>query len=544
MGKIGRNAPCPCGSGKKFKRCHGKVGAARPIPSEQIEDVLRTHKAKEATRTKQQGLGKPIISVGHQGYRFVAVKDKLHYSKKWMFFTDFLGDYIREVLGSDWGNTELKKPFESRHPLMQWYDTYCRHQRRHAKKPGEPYSAENTGIVYCYLGLAYNLYLIRHNVALQGLYVQRLKITEQFQSAYHEMMVANILIRAGFELELEDETDRTSKHCEFSATSIRTGKKYSVEAKMRSESGVLGKTDIDGARPGRDPTARMIRHVNAALAKPADGERLIFVDVNTVPVDPKDFAKGEAALPRWVTAAEIKLENLERRINGVVQAYVIVTNMSFHRSLDDTFLGHIATRFGLGIPDFAKPVNCRPKEAWKIKQKHIDMEYIKESINTYPKIPNHFEGDLPPIEEGGRERIRIGGKYEFVDASVAGVVTSAIVSDTEKQIYVSVRTEDGKGVILAEPMSDHELQVYREFSDTYFGVVQEAPRNITDPFEFYERIVEIHRSYPRENILRLAKDAPDIARLSKLDDLDLVLEYCERISADVMQKSRKKDAPT
>ena len=88
---------------------------------------------------------------------------------------------------------------------------------------------------------------------------------------------------------------------------------------MRSESGVLGKTDIDGARPGRDPTARMIRHVNAALAKSADGERFIYVDVNTVPVDPKKFfAKGEAALPRLVTDPEIKLENLERRINGVV----------------------------------------------------------------------------------------------------------------------------------------------------------------------------------------------------------------------------------
>ncbi|MBK6329053.1 MAG: SEC-C domain-containing protein [Bacteroidetes bacterium] len=22
--KIGRNDPCPCGSGKKFKQCHGK----------------------------------------------------------------------------------------------------------------------------------------------------------------------------------------------------------------------------------------------------------------------------------------------------------------------------------------------------------------------------------------------------------------------------------------------------------------------------------------------------------------------------------------
>jgi preprotein translocase subunit SecA len=25
--KIGRNAPCPCGSGKKYKQCHGKPGA-------------------------------------------------------------------------------------------------------------------------------------------------------------------------------------------------------------------------------------------------------------------------------------------------------------------------------------------------------------------------------------------------------------------------------------------------------------------------------------------------------------------------------------
>jgi len=23
--KIGRNAPCPCGSGKKYKHCHGRV---------------------------------------------------------------------------------------------------------------------------------------------------------------------------------------------------------------------------------------------------------------------------------------------------------------------------------------------------------------------------------------------------------------------------------------------------------------------------------------------------------------------------------------
>jgi preprotein translocase subunit SecA len=25
-GKIGRNEPCPCGSGKKYKHCHGRFG--------------------------------------------------------------------------------------------------------------------------------------------------------------------------------------------------------------------------------------------------------------------------------------------------------------------------------------------------------------------------------------------------------------------------------------------------------------------------------------------------------------------------------------
>ncbi|MEC8540774.1 MAG: SEC-C metal-binding domain-containing protein, partial [Candidatus Thermoplasmatota archaeon] len=23
--KVGRNDPCPCGSGKKYKQCHGKL---------------------------------------------------------------------------------------------------------------------------------------------------------------------------------------------------------------------------------------------------------------------------------------------------------------------------------------------------------------------------------------------------------------------------------------------------------------------------------------------------------------------------------------
>lgn len=28
VAKVGPNQPCPCGSGQKYKRCHGKPGAA------------------------------------------------------------------------------------------------------------------------------------------------------------------------------------------------------------------------------------------------------------------------------------------------------------------------------------------------------------------------------------------------------------------------------------------------------------------------------------------------------------------------------------
>ena len=31
--KIARNEPCPCGSGKKYKQCHGKSGPKRGILS-------------------------------------------------------------------------------------------------------------------------------------------------------------------------------------------------------------------------------------------------------------------------------------------------------------------------------------------------------------------------------------------------------------------------------------------------------------------------------------------------------------------------------
>ena len=126
MPKIGRNSPCPCKSGKKYKRCCGftvhSSSASTAEPSAEAFQLMQIqmarHDAKEYRRRLMQGLGRPIISVEHQGYRLVAVGSELHWSQSWRTFHDFLFAYIRRVFSPDWGNAELRKELPQRHPLM------------------------------------------------------------------------------------------------------------------------------------------------------------------------------------------------------------------------------------------------------------------------------------------------------------------------------------------------------------------------------------------------------------------------------------------
>jgi|SRR5262245_9203953 len=148
--KVGRNDPCPCGSGLKFKRCHYSARFELPflvnqarIKKEFEEEgrrLLEERKAQEVQRKQRQGLGHPIISVEHKGYRFVAVRSRLLYSNTWKTFIDFLGDYLKTTLGSEWGNAEIKKPFEQRHPIIKWYHHICMLQQQYVQKAGEIYA--------------------------------------------------------------------------------------------------------------------------------------------------------------------------------------------------------------------------------------------------------------------------------------------------------------------------------------------------------------------------------------------------------------------
>jgi hypothetical protein len=536
--KIGRNQPCPCGSGNKFKRCCGRLGSSAPFANTLTRlrriSPERT-KAQELIRQRQQGLGKPIISTKIGDYRVVMVGNEVQYSTTWKVFPDFLGHYLKNILGPDWGNAELAKPLDQRHTILQWYDRYCAFQKRNFDPTCEIQSAQVTGIVHCYLNLAYNLYLLKHNVELQDRLLKRLRDSQQFQGAYYELIIANCLIRSGFKLELEDESDEQRKHCEFSAVSHLTGRKYWVEAKMRSVDGILGKTKFDGTSRN-DPTEMLTRHLREALLKPADSQRLIFLDVNT-PTQPM------IEEPSWVIKAARRLQDRERNTPLDQSAYVFVTNVCFHHHLDDCHAQLAIMAYGLNIPDFAKAGRYQLRDLYHAKQKHMDAHRIIDVFRTYHELPPTFDGSLPSEGDGSsRPRLLVGETYFFedIDGGVLATVTSAVVSEGDKEAIVAVHTRDDRALILRERMTEEQLADYRLHKDTYFGVQRPATQNTNDPFEFFEWMMQVYAETSKEQLCEFCKDAPDASRLRELSRDDLALELCERMTMSVINRSRQR----
>ena len=92
---TGRNDPCPCGSGKKFKKCclqepHVTTSSVPDSIMRQFEDKAR----QEQRRRDQFGDTNRMMHADHQGYKIVAVGNELHYSNRWRTFPDFLFYYI------------------------------------------------------------------------------------------------------------------------------------------------------------------------------------------------------------------------------------------------------------------------------------------------------------------------------------------------------------------------------------------------------------------------------------------------------------------
>ncbi len=530
--KIGRNDPCPCGSGKKFKKCHGGI-SAEPVPQlpplskETLEAKIEQIKAFQKQREQQQGLGKSIISLEFHGYRFVAVGSKLFYSKTWKTFHDFLFHYMKVLLGSDWGNAELKKPREERHPILNWYHDATVYMNAFIKERGKVHDAPAVGVASAYLGLAYDLYSLEHNAKVQGILLNRLKNREQFYGAYYETYMAGALVRAGFHIEFEDETDSTTSHCELTATFPKTGKKFSVEAKIR----LPDKSSLDVGN-----------QLYEALKKDAKHTRLVFIEIN-VPDDADDQRTIEV-LGGALKSLRTREERLTIKGQPAPPAYVIVTNNPYHYS-QNTLCKRYALVEGFKMPDFKFGDQYSDiRAALKLREQHKEITGLMKSMAAHNFPPSTFDGEIPEFafsEDKSKGRLIIGNKYLLPDGKggeIIGELQHAVVMEKEKSAFGVYKLPDGKQEMFSCPLTDEELAAYQKYPDTFFGMDKPHTREgINDPLDLYDWFFKCYRQTPNERLLELMKNYPDHRYLQTLPHEELASVYCERLVYATLQRT-------
>ncbi|MGQ0430209.1 MAG: YecA family protein [Gammaproteobacteria bacterium] len=510
--RPGRNSPCPCGSGRKFKHCHGQLNhpLSRPGFQDEMQRALERHEARERLREHQHGRGHPIVSFEFEGRRFIAVKNKLYHGK-WTTLFDFLAYYVKNTFGEVWWKAEVSNPSANPHPIQNWAQALNLYQQRLGQVPGKVQSAAMSGATAAYFGLAYNLFLLDHNVEVQQQLVKRLKNPRQFYPAYYETFVAAWFILAGFELNLENENDPTESHCEFTAYAKESGNRYSVEAKSRQS----GKTHLDVGT-----------QLAAALKKSAAYTRIVLIDVNV----PSEQAETEQ---QWIEGVSSKITGREAKltVDGVPAppAYVIVTNNPSHHDLEGVAFRRGLLAEGFKIPDFGSKPFTSLIAAFKARQKHADVYQLVGAIRDY-RIPSTFDGEVPEFAFAEAERRWIiGNNYELpdIEGGVQGKLTDAIVLENEKRVYLVLQTSDNRSITVTDALSDAEIRAYRHHPDTFFGVYRHVSQGIDNPIDLFAWFHENYKDTPRERLLELVNSRADIRELAELPQDELVLKVCE-----------------
>lgn len=413
----------------------------------------------------------------------------MHYGK-WKTFHDFLGNYITSSLGGEWGNTELKKPVAERHSILKWYDHDCKLQQENATKLGPVFSSPMTGAASAYYRLAYNLYLIAHNGKdLQTRLLARLRNADNFPGAFFETQVVAWLIKAGFELEFEDESDKSISHCEFTATYQKSNAKLSVEAKSRNPG-----TDNQG--PKRFNIGHQLR---VALEKNAANTRLVFLDLN-YPIS------SEKQSERLIKRAEYLLKSAESRLkigdHPAPPAYVCLTNISDHYFPESHQIHRVAAFYGFKISDFMGRAFPSIRAALRAREKHIEMFDLMQSIEKHSHIPSTFDGELPSVtfSDGQLSCMQIGQVYLVpgpYGQEAPARLTSATIDISSGQMILGY----DNGWIGEAPMSQAELDDYKEFPATFFGSHLQQGKQTKTPLELFDFMHESYRNTSKEELL-------------------------------------------
>jgi hypothetical protein len=552
MANIGRNQPCPCGSGKKYKRSHGVAAVTEPPVSPPdvraaVDRHVRQANALRLRREKQQGLGRPIVAAKLPKHQMVAVRNRVHFSDSWETFHDFLRDFLFNLLGKEWLEAERAKPAESRHRILRWFEQAIEDARRLGTKTGEVYTAPMTGAVRAFINLAYNIYLIAHHTEKNGDeivkgYIDRLKSTrsDAFAGALFETYAAAAFLKAGFTLEFENERDGSVSHVEFVALYPKTGNRFSVEVKARDRASGAAYDEVDDVK-----RLRVANKLNKALGKNAAHTRVVMIEINVPEV--------VTSYDGWPAAAMAQIRHNEQSDfpSGEKKpgAYVFVTNHAFHNNLTVPDAGMQVLAAGFHIPGFGQDAPHRSyKGVLEARARHVEMFALLHSMQTHYEIPSTFDGEMPELAfqgSNGLPRLQFGRWYGIPlpdGREVPGRLYDAIVMEGKKEVFGCYQLATGEYVNAVCPISDTELAAYLHYPETFFGEVRQPTRHAKTLVDWCDFFYESYKSTPRDKLLERMAGMPDIERLRTLTQEDLAIIVCERWALNAFQTGKQKRA--
>jgi hypothetical protein len=275
-----------------------------------ISDDIRARASKLQAQVSAFGAVRSPLDQLISGERIVVAGPKVFAVPSVWSFHAFLLWYGQSELGHDWIAEH------DSHPLVVHLAKGVAGIKPKGTGDGKFIPATMNGDLFAFLSFAYDLFTLADNAQVQSSLMDRLRHVDQYQGARYEMFVAASLLRAGFKVEFEDESDSTTKHCEYTATHKGTGRAFSVEAKSRHR-------ELATPQDGRGLNAGMYKLMQKALMKAANHERVIFADVNLPPDDQPVFKQG------WHQEVGATLTELEQRQRSDAlwpQAIVFFTN--------------------------------------------------------------------------------------------------------------------------------------------------------------------------------------------------------------------------
>lgn len=349
--KIGRNQPCPCGSGKKYKKCHLLSGGfplgvpsitkMEPTPeTERIRQEIEAQLVERRQKLAQLGVFIDFVIPTHfKGNKVWALGSRLYpYQKENETFHEFIIHVLKLELGRGWWETQLKLPEDKQHFIFRCFIKHYEWKQKNQlpeNKYGALWRAKPDGWSRALISLAFDVCSLIHAVHLPEIFLKKLREYTEYQSVRYEIAVAALFARMGYKIKFLDEEfvgqKNQPRHCEFIATHPETKEEIAIEVKSKERSGVLHKEgEFNKEKEFRSSVSKLYRH--ALKQKPLGKPFIIFIDMN-LPLSPGAHPNDIL----WVKLITKMRDAATFSTKGQPspQNAIIFTNYSYHYGTDE-----------------------------------------------------------------------------------------------------------------------------------------------------------------------------------------------------------------